>query len=210
MPICSFSVVKGMVKIMTRENMLSKLHRIKIGAQPTVLYTSGDGLQYEYVTAEGCGENLGNMGDWPVYKFCGITRKVFDEIRKKISSKTLTISDLEGTVLLPFYNEVFEIERPNEYQPDLSEYFGGLVEIETSDDGMFYALCDSCQWEPEAFFYETHEDLETAFLEQYAGYIRRWEELDDEELEEWVEKVDAGLVGIPFKVLHNNTKPIND
>ena len=41
---------------MTREEMLDKLHKIRVGAQPTVA-TMDMGLEYEYVTSDGllCG-----------------------------------------------------------------------------------------------------------------------------------------------------------
>ena len=83
---------------MKRDEMLNKLHSIRVGAQPTVI-TNDMGLQYEYVTKEGHGEGFGNMGAWPTYRLENISTEVLNRIKKKIQTRALVEEDLQGTDL---------------------------------------------------------------------------------------------------------------
>ena len=79
---------------MTREELLDKLHGIRIGAQPIVI-TNDMGLQYEYVTPKGYGTSFGNMGDWPAYRLQHISNEKLQMLQAKIRDRTLTVEDLE-------------------------------------------------------------------------------------------------------------------
>lgn len=180
---------------MTREEMLNKLHSINIGAQATVA-TMDMGLEYEYVTKEGWGENVGCMGDWPAYVLHGISDDLFAAIKDKIQKNTLLADDFSGTDLEKFYNYVFSVERFSDYVPSLCEFFEGITQIESLTNGSLYVLCDARQWEPEAQFFSSYDMLAEAFIDQYNYGIQEWEELDDDELADWVEKIDEELSGI--------------
>lgn len=185
---------------MTREDILCKLHSIRIGARPTVI-TYDMGLQYEYVTPEGHGEGFGNMGAWPTYCLKNIPNGIFEVIKQKIKDGVLTLDDLAGTDLQLFYNHVFDIPRPESCIPDICDFFQRLLPVLLGPDGKLFVMCDACQWEPEAYFYSTYEELEETFADYYASDIEAWEDLDDEELEEWLHRTEDELDSIPFVVL---------
>ena len=132
---------------MTREEMLDKLHKIRVGAQPTVA-TMDMGLEYEYVTPDGYGDCFGGMGDWPVYRLENISEQSFQKIKTKLKDKTLMLADLEGTDLFQFYNHVFRVNRPEEYIRKPLEFFKELESISFIENGICYALCDALDWEP--------------------------------------------------------------
>lgn len=186
---------------MTREEMLNKLHSIRLGAQPTVI-TNDMGLQYEYVTKEGHGEGFGDMGDWPAYRLMNISAETLTYIQKQIRERTLKEEDLTGTDLYLFYRYVFDIPRPESCIPEICDFFEDLLSISLGDNGLIFVLCDARQWEPEAYFYSTYDELEEAFADYYVSYIEEWENLDDDELEEWVHRIE-GLGTIPFIILRH-------
>ena len=186
---------------MTREEMLDKLHKIRLGAQATVA-TMDMGLQYEYVTSEGYGESFGGMGEWPAYRLEGTSLSKFEIIKAKIRDKTLTLFDLENTDFKLFYNHVFCVDRPEEYIPAISDFFEGLQSVLLSQEGTIYALCDSLQWKPTAYFFGTYNELETEFLIQYVYDIEEWENLEDEDLKNWIERLEHELNSIPFITFH--------
>ncbi len=59
---------------MTREEMLAKLKVIEPTACPTVM-TYDMGLQFEIMNSTGASTNLGNIGDWPLWKFPRLTEE---------------------------------------------------------------------------------------------------------------------------------------
>ena len=185
---------------MNRDEMLNKLHSIRTGAQPTVI-TNDMGLQYEYVTAEGHGEGFGNMGAWPAYRLEGITEDFLCGIKQKIANETLCEDDLAETDLYLFYRHVFDIPRPDSCIPEICDFFKSLLHVSSIRDNLLFVMCDACQWEPEAFFYGTYEELEEAFGDYYASDVEEWDDLEDSELEEWVQRVEEELNTIPFIIL---------
>ena len=118
-------------------------------------------------------------------------------IKAKIRDKTLTLSDLEGTDFYLFYNHVFGVERPEEYIRKPLEFFKELEAVSSIENGVCYVLCDALDWEPEAYFYSTYDELEAAFTDRYVDDITNWEEYDDDELANWLNYVEK-LNTIPF------------
>ena len=153
---------------MKRDEMLNKLHSIRVGAQPTVI-TNDMGLQYEYVTKEGHGEGFGNMGAWPTYRLENISTEVLNRIKKKIQTRALVEEDLQGTDLYLFYRQVFDIPRPESYIPEINDFFENLLSVSLKSDGLLFIMCDACQWKPEAYFYSTYDELEQAFADCYVS-----------------------------------------
>lgn len=180
---------------MTREEMLNKLHSIDIGAQATVA-TMDMGLQYEYVTNIGWGENFGSMGDWPAYELHGISNTILTTIQNKIRDNTLSLDDFFGTDLEKFYNYVFCVDRPPEYCSSICDFFKNITRISSLTNDTIYVLCDARAWEPEALFFNSYDELANEFIEQYGYGFEEWEDLTDNELAEWIEKIDNELSGI--------------
>lgn len=185
---------------MTRDEMLVKLHNIRIAAQPTVI-TYDMGLQYEYVTPEGHGEGFGNMGDWPVYKLKGITPKILEYVKLKLREGTLSIDDLGDTDLARFYDNTIGCGRPASCIPSICDFFRTIVSVKLGQDGILFALCDAGQWTPEAYFYSTYEELEEAFAAFYVTYIEEWCDMEDDDLKLWVERIEDELDSLPFVAL---------
>ena len=185
---------------MTREELLDKLHGIRIGAQPIVI-TNDMGLQYEYVTPKGYGTGFGNMGDWPAYRLQHISNEKLQMLQEKIRNRTLTVADLEDTDLTRFYGYVFAANRPGNSIPDLCDFMAGLLTIESTNDGILYALCDAGQWDPEVHFFATYEDLESAFEKEYANLPEEWESFSSNELADFWDRIRQELDCIPFVIL---------
>ena len=185
---------------MTREEMLNKLHEIKISAQPTAI-TDDMGLQYEYVTPEGYGEGFGNMGDWPFHKIENVSQEDLAFIKEKILKNRLTVEDIEDTAFESFFNFIPMDISDDENDVEISSFFKDLISVKTPKDGIVYAFCDAGQWEPEVYFYNSYDEIEEAFVDMYVTYIDRWEDLSDKELEEWLIRIEE-LNSIPLRVFN--------
>ena len=146
------------------------------------------------------------MGYWPVYKLDGLTTQKLDTIKKKVQEKTLTLSDIDGTDLLLLYDRIPKTSDQNNDNIELWLIFKDLLKVSLDSGGTIYALCDVGYWEPEASFYSTYEEMETAFATRYACHITPWEELDDEELKLWIERSENELDCIPFVMLHEDSE----
>ena len=185
--------------IMTREEKLSFLHSIQIGAWPTVA-TMDMGLEFEYVTPEGCGSVLGSFGGWPAHKIFDISTEALNQIKDKIRSSSLRKEALEGTGLKRFYDCVFMPQRSESDIPTLSAFFNGLLGINLSSDAI-YALCDPLAWEPEASFYSSYDEMAAAFIDQYEYDIQVWDDLDDEDLDYWINTLED-INGVELVEIH--------
>lgn len=181
---------------MTREEKLALLHSVSIGARPTVM-TYDMGLEYEYVTPEGCGSVFGAVGDWPVHRILDVSPEALTQIKAKIQSGSLQKEDLIGTGLYGFYHYIFGVERPDAATPSITDFFKGLLETEPNNDS-FFVLSDARSWTPEAFFYPDYEEMASAFIDQYEFDTQKWDDLDDEELDGWI-NVSAELDGIEYR-----------
>ncbi len=185
---------------MTREEKLALLHSISFGAWPTVA-TMDMGLQYEYVTPEGYGCEFGAFGSWPAHKIYDVSAEAFERIKNKLRSGSLQKEDLEGTGLLRFYENVYSPFRPDSV-PTVSELFKELLHVNINDD-VVYALCDPLSWSPEAYFYSSYDEMAAAFIDRYQSYTEKWDDLDDEQLDNWIDSLEE-VNGVELVEIHLN------
>lgn len=175
---------------MNREEMLKELKDIDLRAVPTVA-TMDMGLQYDYATSEGAGTGFGGMGDWPAYMFNSIAKEQWLKIRKAIKENTLAVSDLKGTGLDDFLGNVKTISDKDKVIP--SEVLEGLLTLPEDHADAFFCMFDAGQWydkyadKPE--FFTSENELKEAFIKQYVDDLTRWEEMDDEELTDWYNRL---------------------
>lgn len=47
------------------------------------------------------------------------------------------------------------------------------------------------------YFFETYDEMEEAFVNYYVTYVKEWENFTDDELTEWLERIQDELDGIP-------------
>ena len=111
---------------MNRSELINELCKVPICAIPTVI-TMDVGLQYDYITAEGAGTSLGNMGEWPAFKLKGIPTDRWMDIKAKVKNKALSEADLEGTELGLLVENLHRIygEMYSQFYPDLLIVFLG-------------------------------------------------------------------------------------
>lgn len=183
---------------MNRQEILDKLHNIKIGASISA-YTYDMGIQYVYVTPEGYGESLGNMGDWPVFCIENITVDFLEFIREKIINKTLVEQDIANSKLYDFFRYVFNNKSEDRCYKELYEFLQDFVNVTSLEDNKLYILCDSLQWKPEASFFGSYRDVERAFADHYIFNVTKWEDCTDEELDDWLYRIEEELSGMIIK-----------
>ena len=175
---------------MNREEMLKELKTIDLRAIPTVA-TMDMGLQYDYATAEGAGTGFGGMGDWPAHMFNPIAKEQWLTIRKAIKENALAVSDLEGTGLDSFLGNVKTISNEEKIIP--SEVLEGLLILPEDHADAFFCMFDAGLWydkyadKPE--FFTSEKELKEAFINRYVDDLTRWEEMDDEELIDWYNRL---------------------
>ena len=157
--------------------MLEKLNSINVGVELVAL-TSEDALECTYVTSEGTGYEWRSLYDWPT---CAIIKNVstelFNKVKEKLARKTLSFLDIKGTSLEQFYFGE---------QISIGDFFSNMQEIDTIYNNELYALSIG----EKVYFYDNYKSFETAFKKNYAICDTYWENMSDEELEEWINRLD--------------------
>lgn len=179
---------------MSREEMINLLRKIDVCARPTIA-TEDMGLQYDYATSEGAGTGFGGMGDWPVHLFNPIKPEEWSQIRSAIQRGSLSEQNLKGTELMAFYDGIHTL------QPIvLSELFKGLLTLPDSLTQSFYCLYDRGKWYDRLDnprFFLSEQEVKEAFKREYVFDITPWETMTDDELEEWVDRVQTEMSEFP-------------
>jgi hypothetical protein len=163
---------------MNRDEMLKILHGLKLGVELIVL-TAEEALDCIYVTSKGFFHEWRAMYDWPYYILDNIDCEKLLEIKKKVEQHTLTFDDLEGTEFKSLYSS--EIR---ENADSASMFFSNIDNISCRDGRKIYvSVVDDV-----ACFFETYSAFEKAFEERLILNVL-WEDMSNDELAEWVERV---------------------
>ncbi len=178
---------------MTREEMLKKLKSIK----PTIaglIMTYDMGLEFTVMDSTGMVTNIGNYGDWPLWKFNRLSNEVLGKIGQSIKNNSLTTEELPE----PLKN--FAQNIINQYKDiNLSEVFKRLLDFPVSEEKkFFYILCDTDSWTLEINFFETEEEIKNYFFNNFE-ILYNWDDLDNDDLQECCSIIDEDGEGIPIK-----------
>ncbi len=166
---------------MKREEMLKRLKRIPfnvlwpedswedLGFTESPVWIDNHGYGYYY-----CDEP--NM----YYKLRGISNDKWQTIRNKLNERTLLPRDLEGTALSKLYfchDEYFSCDQ-----------IVTLLNLPEQLDDYFYCADDF----DDVLFFKTREEMAQAIEERHREYSEFWEELSDELLDCWIERLCTG------------------
>ena len=179
---------------MKREEMIAKLKSVDIRATPTVI-TMDMGLQYDYVTAEGAGTRFGGMGNWPVHLFNSMKPEKWKQIRSAIQDGSLSEEHLKGTELVAF------IDCISTMQPlVLSEVLKNLLRLPETLTSQFFCLYDTGKWYTSSDipkFFLSEQEMKDAFIAEYVFDITPWEDIPDDELKEWLNRLQGDMMEFP-------------
>lgn len=174
---------------MTRDEMLKKLKTIK----PTIaefVYTYDMGLQFTVMDSTGMAVNIGNYGDIPLWKFKRLSNEELKKIETSIKNNSLTSNELPEPI------KTFADEITEQYKNiNLSNILDFPI---LSDNEFFYILCDTKSWHFEINFFDTEEEIRKAFFNQLT-IDTKWEDLSNEDLEEYYSLIKEEGEGIPIK-----------
>jgi hypothetical protein len=163
---------------MNRDEMLTVLHSLKLGVELTAL-TTEEALDCTYVTSKGVFHEWRALHDWPYYTLNITDCEKLLETKKKVKQHTLTFEDLEDTELKNLYSS----EMGEDFD-SVNMFFANIDNISCCDDGKLYVSVD----DDIAYFFETYSAFEKAFEKRLILNIL-WEDMSDDELAEWVERV---------------------
>lgn len=176
---------------MTREEMLNKLHSINPGVELVAL-TSEYALERTFVSSKGCAYDWVSFDEpWPAVKITDLTNDQLDLIKNKLSNKSLTKDDLKGSQLLAMFEA-------NESDIDICDAFIGLQDIILDDDSTLFVLLDDSENVPIFNFYSDYTLFSNAFEDIFICVDTEWEELSDEDLMSWVDRLESEFTDIPF------------
>lgn len=167
-----------------RQEMLDKLHSTEFELIDPLSSWEDIGFTEReiWVNSKGYGYI---MCDEPTYRgeALGVEKEKWISIRKKLKDKTLTLEDIEGTSLAELLEEISFGEH---YEDDeLCDYLEGLLELpETQLDFIFF-LQTFDGWE----FFDSEEARDNMLERDWCDY--EWEELSDEMLAVWIERLTA-------------------
>ncbi len=190
------------------EALLKRLKSTPFNAMPTVA-TYDMGLQYDYVMPEGAGSNLGSMGQWPAYWFAGIPDGKWQEIRNALSESKLTIDLLHGTDLHAFAEHIENDYYGAQFRKiELNDMLSELLTLPDSLPERFFSLFDmgySGYSGHKPLFFETEEAFLDEFKKSYCWDIVKWDEMTDESLIYWADRIDMFLGEFPYYHFSGNS-----
>ena len=175
---------------MNREEMLQKLHTISIGVELTAL-TSENALECEYVMSTGTRYEWIGLYDWPVYALNLPEDFNLESIKKALADGTFNDSQIAGTDLEKLYSEYLSTGH-EETSPN--DFLSQLISISTLEASVLYAFIS----EDKVLFFGSYKLLEAAFADQYVDGATPWESYSDEDLAEWIERLETEFEGIPL------------
>ena len=168
---------------MNRAFLIDTLKRQGICA--SVIGTA-DGLRYEYITPDGLGVSHGEIKSWPALKLRGLGDEHWSDVRAKLQSGSLTHDDLKGTELFYLHEDVTKGD-----SADAVEFFKGLLALPDSMELDIYFLCDMSDPKAVPSFFNDEESFLKAFAAAYCKGAIGWDELDDEYMEDVVQRLDV-------------------
>ncbi len=171
---------------MKREELLEKLHEVTFAAFLTDLVTEEC---IEAITMTASGTNCRWMGydEWKVYEIRPCGSGTWTEIREKIRDGVLTASDLKGTDLGRVLKDAADV--------DCSRFFSGLLDLPGECPEVLYCYCAS-EEEPLSFFTD-QEQLGRALAEVFSEVDTTWEEMETEDLQDWLDQYEEEGEEIP-------------
>lgn len=172
---------------MERNELLEKLHCITFTASITDL-TSEYCLEVVVLTGDGVDYSWMGYDDWNYYFLNGIDQERWQSIREKLLSGSLSKDDVADTDLALLIGD-----RCEEEGFDYCVFLESLKKFSAIFPEEFY--CELNNGTP--VFYETEEEFALAQKTAYKSCVRLWDEMDTEELEEWLEVYECNE-GIPY------------
>jgi hypothetical protein len=155
------------------------LHKLKLGVELTAL-TAEHALECTYITSHGVFHECIPLEDWPFYKINDIECGKLPEIIEKVKTRSLSPIDLKNTWLEELYHA--EVGADSDL---LNDFFSNVISIITFSAGEAYAHVR----DEVAYFFETQIEFERDFESHIAPEITCWEDMSDDELAEWFERV---------------------
>lgn len=168
---------------MTREIMLDKLHGLNFGMiWPPTSWDEDIGFTERPIKIDGTG--WGGMycdETSSFYKVHKIPTEKMKSLKKSVKEGTFTYDDILGTSLEKV--EEFKYWGDDEFT---AERFAGLLDLPDCMDDFFY-----CGFGVDKFeFFSTEEAFRDYFC--YIDYVDIWDDLSDDVLSRWVERLFYG------------------
>lgn len=123
------------------------------------------------------------------YKLAKIPDQKWRTIREKLLNKQLTIDDVQGTSLTTLY--IIKEYDPND-QYDLNEELKELLKLPKSLGEFFYCA----EFLGDYQFYNSEEEIYESIKRDDCH--TKWIELNDDELAEWIKRLESIDMGIGF------------
>ena len=193
---------------MTRSEIISKLSKITL-CVANITYTYDIGLFFDVLTSEGAASEQGyNFSQWPCFKF-SITDN-FKNIVRRIKNG----EEIDGDELLnnSIIKEICTIHGYNDSFVVCDETLSACIEAireeaKAIDDTLdsFYTCARIENWEVKVKFFSAYEDLILFFKEECSHLVLTgWNEMSDEELEEWYNAAEEnGWEGVPYMEMND-------
>lgn len=175
---------------MTREEMLNILHNINPGVELVAL-TSEHALERTFVCGRGFAYEWVSFDEpWPAIRISDLTNIQLSLIKDKLRNKSLSKDDLKSSQLLSMFEEYGG-------DTDICDACIGLQDIDLEND--LFVLCNIYADEPTYTFYSDYALFVKDFEEKYIHVDTEWQELNDENLISWINRLEYEFSDIPLR-----------
>ena len=181
---------------MTREEKLYKLYQTKTRVELTDL-TSEMAYECLCINSRGYQYNWIAYDSWPAIEIKGILENQFMYIQEKVKAGALQIEDIKGTQLYRLYRSFFQQDR------FLNDFFSDMCRIDSPIDRKIYGLIGmhhNDEGVPRVSLYTDYEKFVIEFEKNFITNITSWESMSDDELDEWIERIEEFVEVIPCAV----------
>ena len=186
---------------MKREGMLKRLQNVDFGVELVAL-TSEDALERTFINSKGFAYDWVSFDEpWPAIKITDLTNEQLNSIKDKLRNKSLSKDDLKGTQLLSMFEETGN-------NGNICDAFIGLQNVVFETDNTLFALYDMECNMPIYTFYTDYALFVKAFEERYMRVDAEWQDLSDEDLMSWIDRLEYEFSDVPL--CEYNTNEVND
>lgn len=178
---------------MNREEITNILRKIKPGAELAALPTEG-ALECTYITSLGVFFEWIPLDGWQFYKVNNIDHISLSKIIEKAKLRNLSIADIKNTWL----GELYDSELGGEIRL-LNDFFSNITSLNPANAREVYVHVRDVA----AHFYATRIEFEAELESHLSSKVLRWEDMSDDELAQWVEKVTKDTPSFPMIEIYN-------
>lgn len=182
---------------MEKRAIIEKMKTIKPTAFP-VYVTTDMGLEFDVMSSDGAYTHLGKIVTWPLWIF----KKLDDDLLERLENteNNVSIEDFQNTDLYYF---LLKLSKRRDF--NLKKIVEEVIQFHQYcfPDKYIYIYCDPDHIDFHFDLFNSSEEIEKKFIEDYFCELGAWEEMDEDWLNHYYEAFSNHGEGIGYYNVNN-------